>query len=414
MTRTCRNVLACFLTLGLAIPGTAIAAGGEEVWTSFKATTSVDAQGGKVVGAGLRFTPTGEIAVITAYRAGNGDELWEATIPASGDLPFIVLNQVVIRGNVVVAAGIMGASSDWMVAAFDARTGERLWLTTIPSDGFGGANSVTVVNNRVVAAGFQFEGGFDTPSRFITRGFDLNSGELEWQDIDPRAGSSFADKVAVVSGDESLVIAYGIVANPVNAQDKLIRAYNPEDGDIVWTQTIDSGRIEEGLDNFDVHEGVAYFAFTSFDSDPFVDGTWQVRAVDAWTGVPKWTMEMGPGFVDGLAVLGYQVAGTVNCAVGALESETGAVLWVNGSGDYCALKPVFARGHIVTAGFSWANFYQNVTAFKASDGEQKWTKDEIGVFNPAFFEFNTSDSIAQGRGMVFVGGIERLTAYIVR
>ena len=454
----------CILLACMGLNRVAVAGGGDVDWFDPLQANSVVYQGGKVYWVGLDFTNGIEV-VISCRTAKDGRLLWEERLGEERIGPFWWFEpaQIAVSGRHVAVGGFINRGppsfGDLAVIMFDSRKRDELKLTVIPDADpiIELANSVAIVGNHVVTAGTEitdFFGGF--PFAFnVTRGFDLKTGELIWTDKDPRRGASFGDKVVAVSGDDDddsdsdsdsdndfyaddddyegpLALTYGLIAHVDDPDDpnddgdftdERIRAYDPRNGNIVWSSTIaDNGRNNGGVDAFVVDDGVAYFAFSS--DDPSLGRVWQARAVDAWTGAPMWTMDYGQGEVNGLAVKGSQLAAAVDCGIVKVEAHTGAALWASWPENACALNPIITQGRIVALGFSFEfqevppwlpPFFENVTAFRTQDGVQTWTTDVSDTFHPVFFEkFNLGDLIDAGRGQVYVGGYDQLTVFDVR
>ena len=460
-----RALLSGVLVAFLGASPAALTAGGDVAWSNDDPATTVAYHAGKVFAAGIDEFGTFDV-VISAYRAKNGKPLWDSIrIP-----PPASVAQIAAHGNYVVVAGSIGPfpDGDWFVAAYSIKTGAQRWFTIVPDDTFGAANSLVIIGNRVVVTGTELAEFFPDAALgyFVTRGFDLKTGELVWTDMDDRFGQSYGDKVVAASGDDddddfefdddyalfgrddddddddddgdddyegALAVAWGLVAHPEtgliagpeDGRDQLIRAYNPRNGDIVWSRTIDKRKFEGGVDAFAVQGRVAYFAFNAWDLTRFDEPSGHAGAVDVLTGALLWQLdeENGPPFLDGLAVQGDRLVVAADCGLFRLDTNTGAILWIAPPIDSCPFTPTFARGRLVTSGFAFTNFpFQNVSAYTPQDGVQVWTTDLVAeqLLHPAWFNFNVSDSIVTGRGMVFVGGVAvpggfaELRAYKVR
>jgi hypothetical protein len=398
-----------------ATPAT-FAAGGDYAWGNPEATTVANAKG-KVFSAGLDFSGDVELA-IRSNDGKTGELLWEHRV---GGYPWLEPNQITVKGNSVAVVGVVdegtGQGLDWIVIGLDAGTGEPLWPEVIiPDPGLGVANSVVIAGNTIVTTGAQFLGDSSAPATFITRGFSLKTGEMLWEDISEEQGLSFGDKVVAMDGDKHegpLAIAYGMIANAVNDSDKLIRAYDPGTGYIVWDETIDTGLAEGGIDAFAVDNSVAYFAFASTGPG---GGTWQVEARDARTGGYLWTtVNYWPGTVNGLAASGSRVVVTVSGGMQAFDTGTGEFRWEYWPEPWILLlTPVITQGQVIVSGIDWNTSFVNVTAVDASDGDFAWSNADVFAFHPWFVAFNVGDSIAAGRGLVYIAALGQTYALEVR
>lgn len=124
----------------------------------------------------------------------------------------------------------------------------------------------------------------------------------------------------------------------VYAAEAVVTAYEAATGRVVWQRRPDANA---SLGRAALHEGVLYFGTSSH----------RVHALDAATGAPRWTTDVGPEWEHMAVVRGVAVSGdTVYAAVEqwraangyvasgwivALDRSTGAVLWRyrSGSGD---------------------------------------------------------------------------------
>ena len=415
----------------LSLASTALAAGGDYAWGNPEALT-VAYHKGKVFTADVVYEEGFQLA-IRGNKARSGDFLWEQRVTG---FDYLEPNQITASGRRVAVAGfadvIQGEEEeyDWFVMALDARTGEILWFTTVDSPIFGVANSVAIVGNQVVATGTEIDFSPDGGGTFYTRGFDLKTGELVWTDYDGREGESYGDKVVAVLGDDDddessdddsddrsdesdddyeghIAIAYGMIANPDNESDKLIRAFDPRTGYVIWEETVDTGLTDGGIDAFAVDKGVAYFAFVSTDKSN--GGTWQVEARDARTGAYLWTtVNDSPREVFGLAAGGRRVVVTVDGGMQAFDARTGEFRWEYWPDESVMLiTPVITKGRAVASGIDWNTFANNVTAVKLGNGDFAWRKDDVVAYHIWYGPFNVGDSIAAGKGLVFIAAFEQ-------
>ncbi len=407
--------------------------GGDIKWADETFTGSVAYHDGRVYGFGDN--ESGTEGLVRAYTAKNGRLRWEQRFTAL----FFAPSQIIVTDDMVYVVGAKndGAETgiDWFIAAMDADDGELEWQKTIAAPGAGFANSVAASGDNIVVVGGEFlTDDFGGPSRFVARGFDADDGDLEWEDLNPNVGASFGDKaVAVMRRDDDdddddddeedwdddggMVLGYGVINNDVNGTDKIVRAYDSESGHILWTTIVDSGRQETGRDFFVVEDGVAYFSFLSFTPGEF-PATWQVEAINVHDGSPVWTALKGPVFFQafGLVIERGELVAVKDCAAYGIDTHDGDTLWETPlfPPDNCFLHPTIAKGRLVTAGFDFSVGEFTVTALDAGDGTQEWITRIPGAFPQAFInQFNFSDSITSGGGLVFVGG-SRLTALKVR
>ena len=84
-------------------------------------------------------------------------------------------------------------------------------------------------------------------------------------------------------------------------------------------------------------------------------------------------------------------------------------------GPVIPLTPVITKGFVVVSGFDEGmGFVSNVTALKLGDGELAWSNSDVFAFHSAFVQFNVGDSIAAGKGLVFIAALVQMYALEVR
>jgi outer membrane protein assembly factor BamB len=424
MIRTCRNLaqaVAAVIAL-LASSPWVLAAGGDIIWSidpeQDVAVASVDYDSGHVFALRNDFSSWPlTVVVVTAYEAHSGHSTWQERI----DFTAVGGGQILAGKDEIVVVGNAdpGLGPDWMIASFDRMTGAPRWLTTVTDpvrDGFAGG--VTIVDDVVVVVGSEIAFTPWFHSSFVVRGFSLKSGELLWEDEDERKGGSFGDAVVAVSDDDEeypgIAVAYGVIQNtsgmPWNINDVLVRAHDPATGERLWEHTIDHGADDMGLDNIATSQGRVYFAYMSFACEPDVMcPNWKLSALAAKDGSPLWSSGWYPGFIDGLAARGKNVAATAWHGIHGFNARNGEHLWSSFDFPEAPLFPVAFSNRVMAAGFNFDSGFLTVYAVNSKNGEAKWITEVPEAFPEFDFgmsKFDNGDSVDAGDGLLFVGGTQ--------
>ena len=172
---------------------------------------------------------------VRSLSRGEGAVLWETVIPFA--TTFFLTECLEAGSGLAFVCGshhVTGATNDFMVRAYDARTGELRWADR-PDDGglWSSAAALTLSRGRLVVVGLS-DCDFAAPTpgcRLAVRAYDAATGVLAWQDL----ASDHASVEDVVTDGEFIFVAAGETV-------PTIRAYDAETGALVWVDRAD-GRI---------------------------------------------------------------------------------------------------------------------------------------------------------------------------
>lgn len=254
------------------------------------------AEGNGRIYAGGRARPPGAGLnwLVRTYDATTGAVLWQDHTPA-GD--FAQANSIAVEGNRLIAAGTVRtttpalpfSNTDWLIRAYNAKTGELLWQRQL--DDGGGDNierayDVAVLDGRAFVAGTgglrcNFSAAAPDNCDFIVRTYDIDTGQLVWQDRVDRAPIDQANAIAA-RGDR--VFATGNGANDCAGAigtncDFLIRAYGSETGNLLWEDQVDTIGTDEFGTGIAAYRGSVFASGPIFDTPTSLDLS--VRAYDA-------------------------------------------------------------------------------------------------------------------------------------
>ena len=182
-------------------------------------------------------------------------------------------------GSRVFAAGRGGRAAgflDFLVRAYDAKTGDLLWERQFDvAGGEDEANGIAVHGSRVFAVGFGGEPGQDED--FLVRAYNAQTGDLLWGDQFDLTGSDDEARAVAVGGSGVFAVGFGIAAN--GKLDFLVRAYDAQTGDVLWQDQFDkAGNSDQAL-NVTVGGGKVFAVGVGETAGN--DGDFVVRAYDA-------------------------------------------------------------------------------------------------------------------------------------
>ena len=197
---------------------------------------SITAQGNRVFAAGFSNTTGASCKdegvcelVVRAYEATTGALLWTDQF-GTGEGNLFGLD-ITAQGNRVFAAGgglqTQGSTSEWVVRAYEASTGALLWADQFDKGGtLNAAQSITAQFNRVFAAGFVQTG--EGEYEWVVRAYEAKTGEILWDDQGTECGpidNTFYLCAIGISGERNRVFAAGGL-NEGGGTDWAVRAYS--------------------------------------------------------------------------------------------------------------------------------------------------------------------------------------------
>jgi hypothetical protein len=360
------------------------------------------------------------LAVLAATQAGV-DVLWTDRFDRAGRDDQI--HGVVLSGKRAFAVGrteTAGGEGDGLVRCHDGRSGRLCWQDFYDvSGGEDEAFAVAAQGNRVFVSGRSASASGDTD--FLVRAYDARSGHPLWQDtFDPSGKDDRAEAVAA-RGDR--VFVAGRVGDASSHELLVVRAYDGATGALLWQNTFDppgdfvlvndvavAGRwvvvaggaeAANGEDDFLVHvidraSGTTVFDDLVAGASGGDDGASAV-AVDGGRA-------FAVGWLDGSAA---GVPGTRDLVVRAYDLAERALLWQDvfdaTGGEDVANGAALSGGRLLVAGASAdadASADLAVRCYAAASGRLLW-QDRLDVAG----DLDEARSVAAAGGLFFVGGI---------
>ena len=319
--------------------------------TENKAGTIVVADGLVFVGGFTSSSPQADSAMIRVYDARSGALHWQDTFDSGG--VFAEVNRIALgadgSGRMLAFAAGRGTRSDghneWIVRAYDAKTGALQWQDVLAGGVFNDAESVTTDGQHVFAGGFTTDNTMNS-RHFTVRAYDALNGTLLWQDRVASGMQGFAggDAAVQVASEGLRLVAAGVITD-ANGFHFAVRTYDTVTGGLLWADQLNTGGGVDNAESVTLHDGQAFVAGSGGAACSLglpSDCDWLVRAYDEATGALMWSMQVDGNHQDDFAnvilACGDRIAiagsaGTDSAApyadwrVQVRAANTGALLW---------------------------------------------------------------------------------------
>jgi outer membrane protein assembly factor BamB len=394
---------------------------GDELWVSRYdglggGDDTADAVG--VSPDGARVFVAGEINVgpstdygAVAYDAASGDRLWEATF-GSNQNDLVTALAVSPHGERIFVTGFFVCCHDYVTVALDATTGAHLWSSEYDAGSTDEPSAVAVSpdGSKVFVTGFSWSLKYD----YATVAYDAITGDQLW--LNRYHGGGTREDIAVdlaVSPDGSRLFVTGSSDETPDRNDYATVAYDAHSGTTLWVK-----RLKRGSDDIAFALGVSPDGSRVFVTGRSETGYTTV-AYDADTGARLWVRGFPPGSApsslavssDGTTVFITGFRGGPHFFTVAHDAATGARLWSStydgpGDEDYAHSIGVSPDGTTVfVTGESLPLVGENdfaTAAYDASNGGQVWVSRYDGPANS--FDEAFSLTIAPDGASVFVTG----------
>lgn len=286
---------------------------------------------------------------LRAYRAGSGEQLWQADVGGGQ-----VSTPAVSRGLVFVGSG------DWTVSAFQAVDGGLRWRYRTGGPVVG---APTIVGRTLYVAS----------TDGIVYAFEARTGDIQWT----------SDLGADI--DTSPTVSEGAIYVATYSPTPNLYALSTSDGSPLWSSPLDSA---VDFASPAVSNGVVYATSLGGEVYAFDAGT----GSRLWTTTPGGLIEASPTVADGLVYVG-----TYDGVLYALDPATGGVEWSAPTGNLIAGSASAANGVVYVGSTD-----NTVRAFHSLTGQELWS---FSMGGPVQFSGPTVS-----RGRLFVAA-DRLFAF---
>ena len=286
----------------------------------------------RAVAIGVGGTATqGVDLLVRAYDTETGAMVWQDQAPLSaGYITGVALDElddkVFCAGYAPDSSGAGDSGADFLVRAYDATTGNRLWEDFVNKGRDDFVQAITAGGHGVYVVGYGGNVGPD-PLDFLVRAYDKTSGSLLWEDQVDNGGDDVAWKVA--TDGQMVFVAGSTSSSSLEPWNLILRAYDALSGNLAWESVYPNALPSDVA----VSNGRVY-----------VGGMGFLVAYDSLTGCPIWSKTLTDTILDLAAT-----ESRIFAAGGLLRAydETGAAVWEVPAGEGEAARAIDLIGDIV-------------------------------------------------------------------
>jgi outer membrane protein assembly factor BamB len=356
---------------------------------------AVSPDGTTVYGAGHAVVDGAFKALAVAYDAATGERRWAAIEGRDGDAydPFVSL-AVAPDGESVYAAGAActdirdGSTCDVLLSAFDADDGTTAWSVVWN----GAGNDLDSAQGVVATADVVYVGGQTYSGRsgldYLVAAFDAGSGEELWTArYDGPAG--IEDRGAALARAGDLIVLTGRSGTSIDDEDIATVAFDTREdheGEIRW-----AARLDGGVDAFSIAAAAGRLVVAGERTTPFGARGPVAVGYDAATGQRLWVERYDdPGIAGGsffdaaltpdgtrAVVTGYtQRSDGKGPSTLALDAATGQRLWAanlqEGLGYAVAPSADGRRVYMTGVTYTRRGPMHRTVSYAMTTGAQRW------------------------------------------
>jgi glucose dehydrogenase len=184
--------------------------------------------------------------LVRAFDGGSGELLWQDRHDGPGAF-LNAVHQLAASGGRVFAVGEL--DHDWLVRAYRPRSGKLLWertfaLTEEPAV-FDVAWQVATDGKHVVVAGYGSHADSFVARDWVVNAYDAKSGRTLWSDVEDNGGVDEA--VGGVAIHDGQAFVSGAVVNASGGLDVQIRAYDVRSGRVRWEDQVAVASFPPGI-----------------------------------------------------------------------------------------------------------------------------------------------------------------------
>ncbi len=308
---------------------------------------------------------------------------------------------ITVSSGMAVAIGVGGTASggsDLLMRAYDVRTGTLEWQDQRPlASGFITTVVIDDGARKVFGAGYAANGpGTD----FLVRAYDARTGDLLWEDVVDKGSDDFVQDIA--AGQEGVfVVGYGGNTGG-SAVGLLVRAYDKGTGNLLWEDQVDHGGQEAAAWQVETEGGLVLVA-GSIRGGPD-EQEMMLRAYDAGTGHLVWDSHLPMASPNVLAVdadrvyVGGSAVGSEGAAsafLAAYDLHAGLLLWQAAASD--VIRDLAVGGSQLFAAGGGTSLLRS---YDVATGVLNW-EDQTGSSNG---QVDLALGVDVGADLVFVAG----------
>jgi hypothetical protein len=252
----------------------------------------------RVFVSGTAFVPgRGHDWIVRAYAADTGTLLWQSLFDLAGRSDFSRGTAIATGSGLLFVGGYgvdANGNQDWIVRAYEVRTGALAWQDRVDSGGSDGVRSLAAKAGTLFAGGW---GSTATISDVLVRAHDARSGALRWEHRSSAPQSGFTFAWRVVADGERVFVGADRLLDDGGFHTFLVQALDAINGTLLWQDAVDKGGGADYLYDLDVHEGRVFAvgyggAECPLEVSPLTNCNSLVRAYDATSGILAWELEL--------------------------------------------------------------------------------------------------------------------------
>lgn len=293
--------------------------------------------------------------VVAAYDANSGKNLWKQKSRTHGWFGWgdKKRKDAFYSGGPTVAGDLLAIGTlDGHVYGLSSKDGTQRWVATLPSE---------VIDSPVIAGGLVVVRTQDGR----VYGLDGNTGERRWVNDQGNV------PLLSLRGNGPLMVTNGVVF--LGSDDGKLIALRQDNGDKLWEQKLATGEGRTDIDRMsDADGGIVIDGSTLYASA--YHGS--LTAVDGPSGRPLWARPFST--YTSLALTGNSLFGVnADSQVWAFDKSSGADMWKNDDLKYRWLSAPSVQGNYVVIGDSEGYVHWLQTGDGALAGRERLSKKAI-------------------------------------
>jgi outer membrane protein assembly factor BamB len=293
--------------------------------------------------------------VVAAYDANTGKNLWKQKSRTHGWFGWgdKKRKDAFYAGGPAVAGDLLAIGTlDGHVYGLSSKDGSQRWVATLPSE---------VINSPVIAGGLVIVRTQDGR----VYGLDSNSGDRRWVNDQGNV------PLLSLRGNGPLLVTNGVVF--LGSDDGKLIALRQDNGDKLWEQKLATGEGRTDIDRMSDADGAIVIDGSTLYASAYHGS---LTAVDGPSGRPLWARPFST--YTSLALTGNSLFGVnTDSQVWAFDKSSGADMWKNDELKYRWLSAPAVQGNYVVVGDSEGYVHWLQTGDGALAGRERLSKKAI-------------------------------------
>jgi outer membrane protein assembly factor BamB len=293
--------------------------------------------------------------VVAAYDANTGKNLWKQKSRTHGWFGWgdKKRKDAFYAGGPAVAGDLLAIGTlDGHVYGLSSKDGSQRWVATLPSE---------VINSPVIAGGLVIVRTQDGR----VYGLDSNSGDRRWVNDQGNV------PLLSLRGNGPLLVTNGVVF--LGSDDGKLIALRQDNGDKLWEQKLATGEGRTDIDRMSDADGAIVIDGSTLYASAYHGS---LTAVDGPSGRPLWARPFST--YTSLALTGNSLFGVnTDSQVWGFDKSSGADMWKNDELKYRWLSAPAVQGNYVVVGDSEGYVHWLQTGDGALAGRERLSKKAI-------------------------------------